>query len=330
MSGFLKALARRYGEDEISNRAAALSYFAIFSIGPLLFVVFGLLGVFLREQQVKQRIVEQLEQSVGPEAGPLITQVADSSYLADKAGVAFLIGGIGLVMAAIGIFGQMQKSFNGIFKVKTGPGAGIKAVIKQKFLSLGLVGVVSFMFLVSLLASAAVSVATSYFDGRLYTGLPLHLIDFLVSLFILSLLLTAVYRTLPDIKLPWKVLFATSFFVALFFTAGKTILSQIIAQNTTASAFGAAGSLIALLLWIFYSAQLIYLGASGASLYAETRGLKLEPRYKGYRGVLRIRRVEEPLGKSSLKEELKNKFIKGIARGWGAGPGQKLKKTGRR
>lgn len=315
MLSFLKDLARRYGEDEIANRAAALSYFAIFSLGPLLFVVLGLLGVFLREQQTKQRIVEQLQQTVGPEAGPLISQVVNSTYLESKAGIAFLIGGVGLVLAAIGIFGQMQKSFNGIFKVKTGPDAGLKTVFKQKFLSLGLIGVVSFMFLISLLASAAIAVATSSFSGQFSFALPLRLIDFLVSLLVLSFLLTVVYRTLPVIKLPWKVLFVASFFVALFFTLGKTILSQIIAQNSSVSAFGAAGSLIALLLWIFYSAQLIYLGASGASLFAQKNNLKLKPRYSGEKGVLRVKSVEEPLEKP-LSQKLWEDFRESLKKAW--------------
>lgn len=295
---FLKALAGRYAEDDIAGRAAALAYFAIFSIGPLLFLVFGVIGLLIKNEGSRQRLQEQLQEIIGPEAGELITTSLEKQDLAGNAGIAFFIGAVGLVLAAIGIFGQLQKSLNAILGVKAGPGAGLRAKFKQKATALALVGVTAFMLIVSLVASAFISTLTSGAGS----GILFTLLDFLSSVLVLGALLTLLYRTLPDVKLPWKPLFTTSIVVALFFSVGKILLGMIIGNNSTVSAYGAAGSLVALLLWVFYSGQIVYLGASGISLYADSRKLKLVARYGGEKGVLRVRRVEEPLEKPFWQE----------------------------
>lgn len=297
MFGFLKALLGRYGEDDIAGRAAALAYFTIFSLGPLLFIIFGVLGQLLKSDQWRQRLLEQMQRLMGPEAGALINTAINNQNLSGRAGLAFFIGTAGLILGAIGIFGQLQKSFNAILHVKTGPDAGFSAKLRQKAISLALVGVVAFMLLVSLVASAAVTAATSFVSDGAITGFIFTLLDLVVSALVLGVLLAMVYRTLPDIKLPWKPLFGASMVVAALFSVGKIALGAIIGNNSSVTAFGAAGSLVALLLWVFYSGQIVYLGASGISLYADTHKVRLVPRYAGERGVLRVRKVEEPLEK---------------------------------
>jgi membrane protein len=316
MLKFLKSLLGRYGEDSISDKAAALSYYTIFSIGPLLFIIFGIIGKILQNGHYKARLLSQLQKSLGPQAGDLIKNVLNSQSFGSKAALAFVIGGVGLVLGAIGIFGQMQKSLNAILHVKIGPGAGIKTVIKQKIISLGLVGVISFLLIVSLLASTIISEAVSHINHSATTGILIHLLDFVVSLVIFSLLLTIIYRTLPAVKLPWKVLFTASLVIALLFSIGKIVLGIIIGNNKNISAFGAAGSLIALLLWIFYSGQIVYLGAAGISLYAERHSLPLRPRFKAPKAVLKVRQVEESLSPSAFRQKVRTHFEKGVEGGW--------------
>lgn len=314
MIPFLKRLFKRYGEDEVSSRAASLSYFTIFSIGPLLFVIFGVLGELLKSSSYKSQLMSQVRELVGPQAGSLINNVLQHQALSSKTGPAFIIGGVGLVLGAIGIFGQLQKSLDSILHVKVGPDAGWKSIVKQKIISLALVGVIAFLLLVSLVASAVISVLTHHFESSV-TGALFQLLDFVVSALVFTLLLTAIYRTLPEVKLPWKVLFTASFVIAVLFSIGKTIIGIIIGNNSNISAFGAAGSLIALLLWIFYTGQIIYLGACGISVYSETHEMHFIPRYGGKRGVLRVRQIEEPLAESSIAELIKQKFIKGFKQG---------------
>jgi membrane protein len=237
----------------------------------------------------------------------------NSQTLSSQTGPAFLIGGIGLVLGAIGIFGQLQKSMNNILHIKVGPDAGLKRIIRQKIVSLGLVGLICFLVMVSLLASALTSTLAA---NLLSSGFWLGTADFGLSLLVFSVLLTLLYRTLPEVKLPWKVLFKTSLVVALFFSLGKTVLGAIIGNNSSISAFGAAGSLIALLLWIFYSGQIIYLGTAAIAIHAEKHPLEMRPKYKGKKGVLRVRKIEEPLATATMNERLKHKFAKGWKEGW--------------
>jgi membrane protein len=313
MIKFLKSLYKRYSEDNVADRAAALSYYTIFSLGPLLFVIFGVLGELLKSSSYKARLISQMKDLVGPQAGSLINNVLSHETLSSKAGVAFLVGTVGLVLGAIGIFGQLQKSLDSILHIKVGPGAGWKSIIKQKAIALGLVGVVCFLLLVSLVASAIIASITHHYNSAA-AGFLFNLADFLVSVFVFAILLTLIYRNLPEVKLPWGILFKTSLIVAIFFSVGKSILGLIIGNNSNISAFGAAGSLIALLLWIFYSGQVIFLGVAGIAVYADTHIVPFTPRYPGKKGVLRVEMVEKPLT-NSLLELTKRKFKEGFKKG---------------
>lgn len=318
MLGFLKKLFSRYGEDEIANRAAALSYYAIFSIGPLLFVVLGILGVVVKSSSARTHLLDQLGNVLGPKAVNAISGSLSAQGLGSKTGLAFWVGGIGLVLAAIGIFGQLQKSLNEILHVKAGPGAGRKPLIRQKLISLILVGVVCILLLASLFASALVSTLANGAGHGFLFSLLFHVLDIVVSLIILGLMLTLLYRTLPAIKIAWGVLMSASLIVALFFSIGKLVLGIIIGRNSSVSAYGAAGSLIALLLWVFYSGQIMYLGAAGIRLYLDSHPQKIQPRYAGESTVMRIERREKPF-KIPLGHKISNKFLAGIRRGWRSG-----------
>lgn len=312
---FIKALLHRYSEDDIAGRAAALSYYTIFSIGPLLFVIFGVLGQLLKNEEYKQRLLDQMQELVGPQAGLLINDVITNQTLSGKTTVSFAIGIIGLILGAIGIFGQLQKSIDRILHVKIGPDAGLKPIVKQRLISLGMVGVIIFVLIVSLVASAAISFLTSGMTESFITGFLLRMSDFIVSVIILSLLLSVFYRILPDIKVPWRPLFIASLVVAVLFSIGKIVLGIIIGNNSNITAFGAAGSLIALLLWVFYSGQIVFLGAAGLSLYIESNDIEVEPKYKGKRGVVRLKQTEEPVIRG-VHDKVTGKIKDGLRRGW--------------
>lgn len=315
MLGFLKKLFSRYGEDEIGGRAAALSYYAIFSIGPLLFVVLGILGVVVKDSSARAHLLDRLGSVLGPKAVDAISGPLSAQGLGSKAGLAFWVGGIGLVLAAIGIFGQLQKSLNEILHVKTGPGAGKKPLIRQKIISLILVGALCILLLASLFASALVS-ALAHSAGRgFFFSLLFHTLDVIVSLIILGLMIAMLYRTLPAVKIAWSVLLKVSLITALFFAIGKLVLGIIIGRNGAVSAYGAASSLIALLLWIFYSGQILYLGAAGIRLYLDSHPQKIAPRYGGEDSVMKIERREKPL-ETRFSHKLVDKFFAGAARGW--------------
>lgn len=315
MLPFLKKLFSRYGEDEIGGRAAALSYYAVFSIGPLLFLVLGVLGVVVKSSSARDHLLHQLGDTLGPKAVNAISGSLSAQGLGSKTSLAFWVGGIGLVLAAIGIFGQLQKSLNEILHVKTGPGAGKKPLIRQKLIALVLVGVVCALLLASLFTSAFISALASSAGHGWAFSLLFHFIDVVASLVILGLALSVLYRTLPAIKIAWGVLLKGSLIVALLFSIGKLVLGIIIGRNGAVSAYGAAGSLIALLLWIFYSGQIMYLGAAGIRLYLDSHPEKIQPRYEGKDSVMKIVRCEKPFKKPAGARAV-DKFFAGAARGW--------------
>lgn len=312
MLGFLKKLFSRYGEDEVANRAAALSYYTIFSLGPLLFLIFGIVGLVVRHSGARAHLLDNLSSVIGPQAANTISGTLSSQGLGAKTGLAFWVGGIGLVLAAIGIFAQLQQSLNAILHVRAGPDAGRKPLIRQKLVSLALVGLICILLLASALASTLISSLGGAHGAEHFLFL---VVDILVSVAVLGLAISLLYRFLPAIKIAWGVIFKASFIVALMFTIGKLVLGIIIGRNGTISAYGAAGSLIALLLWIFYSGQIFYLGAAALSIYLDDHPAKLAPRYGARDGVLRISRQARPL-RAGLSARLAEKFAGGLSRGW--------------
>lgn len=314
MWSFIKTLSKRYGQDNITARSAALAYFAVFALGPLLFIILGILGLVMGSEVYRERFLNEVELMTGPGAAEALQKVADNQYLSDQAGIALLIGSGGLVLAGIGIFGQLQRSLNDILGVRVGPAVGWRAIVVQKFVSLSLVGLATLLLVASVIGSIIISALNETIDfGRYYFLITFA--DFTVSILVFMVLLAMVYRLLPDVKLPWKILFGASVIVAVLFALGTFVLSAVVSSNSTVSAFGTAGSVIALLLWVYYSGLIVYLGATGISVYANSRSVKMVPRYAGAEGVLRIRQTEEPLSLPIVKKA-KKKLAKGIKKGW--------------
>lgn len=314
MFAFLKALFKRYGEDNITARSAALAYFAVFSIGPLLFITLGILGLLLGSENYGQRLLNEVEMATGPAAAEALQRLVDNQYLDDKAGTAIFIGLIGLILAAIGVFGQLQRSLNDIFRVKLGPAVGWKSTVIQKLISLALISLLALLL--------AVSVAGSFIIRTINNSVNLgsfHFLitgfDFLISVVVSVVMLGLIYRLLPDVKLPWKILFIAASGVAILFATGTFVLSLIIGNNATVSAFGAAGSVVALLLWMYYSGLIIYLGAVGISMYAHKHSVKMVPRYEGEQAVMKFKIKEESLS-LPLAKKARKKLVKGMKKGW--------------
>ena len=314
MFAFIKALQKRYGQDNITARSAALAYFAVFSLGPLLFIILGILGLVLGSDSYRDQLLAEVEVAVGPSASEALQGLVDNQYLDDKAGTAIFIGVAGLILAAMGVFGQLQRSLNDIFGVKVGPAVGWKAIVVQKIISLSLVGLLALLLIASVIGSLLIRAINRSVNLGSYHFLITGA-DFLVSVLVSVIMLTLIYRILPDVKLPWKILAGGGAIVAIFFAVGTFVLSLIISNNATVSAFGAAGSVVALLLWMYYSGLIVYLGAVGISIYAHTHSVKMVPRYKGEQGVMRLHMKEEPLS-LPLGKKTKKKLVKGIKKGW--------------
>ncbi len=266
-------------DDKVPMMGAALAYYTMFSIAPLLVIALGIVGMVFGEKG-GEKIFETIGRLVG-ENGALAIQgmVQGAAGRPHSGKIATVIGGITLVAGASGIFVQLQESLNMIWKVAQKPGAGIWSNLRRRFLSFAMVGVIAFMLLVSLLASAGLSVVGNAMGDILPGGTSLwRLLDFSISIGVNGLLFALIFKVLPDVKISWHEGFVGGLFTAVFFTIGKFAIGAYLGHSGIASTYGAAGSLIVVLLWVFYSSQLVLFGAEFTRAYATRGGKAIVPR----------------------------------------------------
>ncbi|MDB5414257.1 MAG: ribonuclease [Rubritepida sp.] len=253
-------------EDEALTRAAAIAYFALFSLGPLLFLITGICGLVFGEEQVRKALAEQMRGLLGQDAAGTLDGMAQGALGGAQGGLAVALGIGTLALTASGAFGALQAALNAIWKteMKT-PDTATAAIthfVRAKALSLGLVGTTGFLLLVSLAVSAAVSSFQLWLHDRM-PGLEILLavVNFVVSLGFITLLFAAVYKILPDRRLHWHDVMIGAFVTALLFSFGKLAIGIYIGSSDAARGFGAAGTLAIVLLWLYYSAVIFLLGA---------------------------------------------------------------------
>jgi membrane protein len=275
---FLKQVFAEFGEDKVGQLSAAFAYVAVFSIGPLLLVLISVLSLIFGEKAAQGQLYSHLAGAVGDSTAKTLQSVVAHSHQSGS-GPALFAGIIGVLLAAAALTTQLQNSLNTIFKIVPDPAAGLKRAIYVKVKNV-------LITLLAGLAAAASVVVTALISGlgdrlRDYFGLPpfvLELINNLVSLGVFVLILYLLYRVVPDVHIPRRVVLVTSLIVSLLFLIGKIVLGIIIGHSGTASAYGAAASLVTLLLWIYYSAQILFLGAEGMKVYAFHHSLVYRPK----------------------------------------------------
>lgn len=253
-------------DDDALTRAAAIAYFTLFSLGPLLFLVSGVSGLIFGENQVREALAEQLAGLLGREAGMAVQGMAQSALGEAQGGWALAIGLATLIVTASGAFAALQSALNAIWKTEAPPPAGhlgaITAFVRARALSLGLVGTTAFLLLASLVASAAISALGTWLtQGHEGAAWLLSLVNFALSFVLTACLFAAIYKVLPDRRLQWRDVTVGAVVTALLFTLGKSAIGFYIGTSGVAEDFGAAGSLAVVLLWLYYSAVIFLLGA---------------------------------------------------------------------
>jgi membrane protein len=295
----LKSTAMEWSRDKCPQLGAALAYYTIFSLAPLVLVLLGVFGlIYGSNEQARQKILDQLSYLVDPSGVKVFQDIANSAA-EPKAGI--LATAIGILIAlfgASGIFGQLQDALNTIWAVKPKPGQGIWGFIRARFLSFAMVGGVCFLLLVSLTVEGLLKGLHSYlqsiFPGGHYLGLAIF---YVFDLGIIVLLFAMLFRYLPDAKIAWRDVWTGAALTAILFVIGKFLLSLYLGSGAAGSAYGAASSLITLLLWMFYSAQILLFGAEFTKVYAKIYGSHVEPEehaVKVERKEIEVPRKEEP------------------------------------
>jgi membrane protein len=274
-----KETIAEWQNDKVPLLAAALAYYTVFSIAPLLIIAIAIAGAFFGEDAARGEIIGQIQGLVGQQGAEAIqSMLQNTQQPSANSGLATIFGVVTLLIGATGVFGQLQDALNIIWDVKPKPGVGLKVFFLSRLLSFAMVLVIGFLLLVSLLLSAILAAISHYFGDLIpsfqFVG---QLLNFTLSFVVITLLFAAIYKVLPDVKVPWQNLWLGAIVTALLFNAGKSLIGLYLGNSAVSSTYGAAGSLVVILIWIFYSAQILLLGAEFTHVYARYRGTPIRP-----------------------------------------------------
>jgi membrane protein len=270
----LKETVVAFINDEALSRGAAIAFYTATSIAPVLLIVIAIAGLAFGRDAAQNAITAQLSGLMGQQTAEVLQTAVGSASSKSSGIVATIIGIITLMVTASGVFGEMQTALNAIWKAKP-QGTTVSRLIRARAASLALVAAMGFLLMVSLVVSTGLTAFGNYLDSILPFGkVIMTFLNVVVSLVLISFLFAAVYKVLPDRNLEWGDVGVGAIVTAFLFTAGKSLISWYIGSSAVASSFGAAGALIVLLLWVYYSAQIFLLGAEFTKVYAHRHGSK--------------------------------------------------------
>lgn len=259
--------------------AAALAFYAILSLAPLIVLVMAVAGLVWGEQAAEGELLEQTREMVGEEGATVIQTVVQQADEPGARNLSALLGTLMLVVGATGVFAQLQLSLNTVWGVQRKSGA-LKHVIRTRLLAFGLVLVIGLLLLAAVILSAVVTAVTRYADQWLPVALPgfvPYAADIAVSLVVVTVLLGLIFRYLPDVQVAWRDVLVGAIVSAVLFVIGKTLIGLYLGMAGVGSAYGAAGSLVVLLVWIYYSALILLLGAEFTQVYVRRMGNGVQP-----------------------------------------------------
>jgi membrane protein len=270
----LKQAAWDWFDDQATTLGAAVAYYTVFSIAPL-FITISIAGFVFGREAAQGQIFEQLRALIGETSAAAVQDVVESATSKPATGVvATILGFVALIIGASGVFAQMQASLNAIWRVQPKPGRGVFwGLVRDRILSFGFILIVGFLLLISLILSAIIAFIGEWFGGFVPgVEMLIQILNAIISLAVITLLFAMIFKFLPDIEIAWRDVWIGALITAALFTVGKEILGLYLGKSGVASSYGAAGSLIVLLLWVYYSAQIVFFGAEFTKAYAKKFG----------------------------------------------------------
>lgn len=270
-----KETYRQFGEDQAQHLGAALAYYTIFSIAPLLLIAVAIAGFVLGRSAAQGQVMGQLSQTVGPSSARMLQDMILHAARPRAGTIATIIGVVMVLLGASGVFQQLKYSMNAIWNVPLQK-SGIMATIKRDALSIAMVFGVGVLLLLSMVVESALHVMAKYAVGALPGGTVLwEIIQLVVSAAIITVLFAMIFRVLPDTHVEWKDVWLGAGFTAILFVIGKFLLGLYLGRASVSSGYGAAGSLIVLLLWVYWSSQILFFGAEFTQVYACKHGSRI-------------------------------------------------------
>jgi membrane protein len=260
-----------WSEDRAPRLGAALAYYTLFSLAPVLVIAIGLAGLVFDRRTVERQVLDQVTALVGAQGAEAV-QAMLASATADPAGglVAVALGVVALVLGATGAFAELQDALNTIWNVKARPGGGVGGMVRARALSFAMVLVIAFLLLVALVVSAALAALGPLLGAVVPPGV-LHAVNTVVSLAVITGLFATIFKVLPDVEVPWRDVWPGAVLTALLFVVGKEAIGLYLGKAGVASGYGAAGSLVVVLVWVYYAAQILFFGAEFTQVYARRR-----------------------------------------------------------
>lgn len=271
----IKETIKEWNEDNVGQMAAALAYYTIFSIAPLLVIAVAVAGAVFGEDAAKGELVRQIDGVVGKSGAEVIqTALANTKEPGSGSGLVATLVSLGFLMfGASGVFVQLQDSLNAVWNVKEDPNRGVKGVVRKRILSFAMVVTIGFILMASLVVSAGLAALNAYANNLLPgLGFLWKIVNLAVSFGAIAGLFALVYKYLPDITIAWRDVLVGASLASVLFAIGKEILGYYLANNTVASTYGAAGSLVSFLTWIYYTVQILLLGGEFTQVYARMYG----------------------------------------------------------
>jgi membrane protein len=276
----LKQTFSEWLEDKAPQLGAALAYYTVFSLAPLVLLLLAIVGFLFHDDPAGawRKVTEQMSYFLDQSAIDVVENIAQKASQPNKGLLATIIGILLALFGASGVFGQLQNALNTIWGVKAKPGAGIGGFIRSRFLSFAMVAGVCFLLLVSLVLESALKSFSQYVQAMFPGGIVIALVVYSIfDLAAVVLLFALIFKFLPDVKIQWRDVWIGAVMTAIFFAIGKWALGLYLGSGAAASAYGAASSLITLLLWIYYSSQILLFGAEFTQVYAARAGRAFVP-----------------------------------------------------
>jgi membrane protein len=274
-----KLLTDTYNEwatDGAPRFAAALAFYTVFSFTPLLVISIAVASVLFGREAAQEQLAGAFQSFLGPQGSESVHRLMESAR--DQSGAATIIGILTMVFGATGVFAELQEALNTMWDVSVKPGNAIKIFLRKRLFSFLMVLGIGVLLLASLVLGTATSAVTKYFpDSFPIPGIFIEGAQFVFSLGLATLVFATIYKVLPDVKIAWSDVWAGAAVTAVLFNIGKTLIGIYLVNSTVASPYGAAGSLVLLLVWVYYSAQVFFFGAEFTQVYARWRGRPIGP-----------------------------------------------------
>ena len=272
-SSVLKEAAMGFAGDNAPRLGAALAYYTVFSMAPLILITITLAGAIFGEEAARGEVFAHMRRLIGHTGAEVVNEMVKDAARADTGAIAATLGIAALLFGASGVFGQLRAALNTIFKVQPKDTPIIMGFLKERFLSIATVIVIGFLLLVALIVDTGISAAGDYMEHRLAGGEGLwHVVELIVSTAMITVLFALIFRYMPDVRIPWRDVWFGAIVTAILFSIGKFALGLYLGKKATESTHSAAGALIVLLLWVYYSAQILFLGAELTQAYSRQVG----------------------------------------------------------